>query len=81
MPHDDYHVYDTDGTRMMLGCEHDYFYSRRERLLPLRRLLPLLLLRLEDTGVAPKILFPTFEPKPYPLYLYALFSITCQLFL
>ena len=43
---------------------YDYFHSERERLLPLRLLLPLLLLRLEDTGVYPKVLFPTFEPKP-----------------
>ena len=38
------------------------------------QLLPLLPLRLEDTGVAPKTLFPRVHPNPNPLYLYALFS-------
>ena len=48
----------------------------RRRLLPLRRLLPP---RIEDTGVAPKILSTRVHPNPNPLYLYALFSITYQL--
>ena len=47
-----------------------------ERLRPRRRLLPLCP---EDGGFEPEDPRTMCEPKPYPLYLYALFSITCQL--
>ena len=55
----------------------DYFGSGMEPLLPPLRLLPP---RPEDTGVAPKILLSTrVHPNPNP-YIYALSSITYQLY-
>ena len=50
---------------MMLRFGHDYDEDR-EQLLPLLPRRRLLLLRLEDTGVAPKIFFPRVHPNPIP---------------